>query len=110
VSSSRPGNERTAWMRAKGMRARSQTSSTTAREEASNLQKHDYSIGRYVEPAYRTPMPSAASVSAVAAKRALAASTSRAVMPGRYRSTMNFFTQPKLGRGLFADNRGFPRD
>jgi hypothetical protein len=79
-------------MRAKGSRARSQTSSTTLREDASNLQKHDCSFGRCVDPTYRTRTPSAASTSAVAASRALASSTSRAVISGRYRSTMNFFT------------------
>src|SRR5215218_2392648 len=52
-------------------------------------------------------MPSAASSSAVADSRALASSTSRAVMPGRYRSTMNFFiavearaTQPRQQPGI----------
>jgi hypothetical protein len=46
----------------------------------------------------------------VDASRALASSTSRALMPGRYRSTMYFFTQSRLGRRYWANNRGFPRD
>ncbi len=57
-----------------------------------------------------TPRPSAASASAVSASRALASSSSRAVMPGRYRSTRYFLMRPTLGRPSAGNNRGFPRD
>src|SRR3954470_10784693 len=103
------GKSRASTTRASSTPARSQARRTAYVSRASNRQKHDSSSGMKVELMYRTSTPSAASSIAAAASRALASSSCRAVMPGRYRSTRYSFTHSTVGPGASRNNRRYPR-